>query len=119
GGRTTFLDYARREQRPDAVFCGNDQLAMGIMDAARFELGWMIPEDMSVVGFDDVSEAARPGYRLTTVHQDSVEMGRQAVRLLLARLEEPGRRPVRSEVPSVFIRRGSARLPDSAPNDPA
>ncbi len=110
GGRAAFLDHVRCEERPEAVFCANDQIAMGVMDAARFELRWEFPDDMSVVGFDDVAEAARPGYRLTTMHQDSVEMARQAVRLLLTRLADPDGASVNSEVPSLFMRRASARL---------
>ncbi len=113
GGRAAFLDHATRAERPDAVFCANDQIAMGVMDAARFELGWDIPGDLSVVGFDDVAEAARPGYRLTTVHQDFVEMARQAVRLLLVRLADPSGTPVTTTVPSRLVRRHSARLPET------
>lgn len=109
-GRTALLEYAKRAARPDAVFCANDQIAMGVMDAARFELGWDIPADISVVGFDDVAEASRPGYQLTTMHQDSVEMACQAVRLLLERLAAPAGAPVRSVVTSPLMRRRSARL---------
>lgn len=110
GGRAALLEYAQREEQPDALFCANDQLALGAMDAARFELGWTVPDDLSIVGFDDVAEAARPIYRLTTVHQDSLEMARQAVKLLLTRLADPLGGPITSEVPSIFMSRTSARL---------
>jgi len=55
--------------RPDGVFCANDILAIGFMDGVRRELGLSIPEDLSVVGFDDIAMAAWPSHALTTVRQ--------------------------------------------------
>lgn len=110
GGRNVFLAHAGRGRPPDAVLCANDQIAMGVMDACRFELGRAVPADISVTGFDDVAEAGRPTYELTTVHQASLEMAREAVRLLLARLAEPGAAPRRVVVPAHVVIRGSARL---------
>lgn len=54
---------------PDAVFCANDILAFGFMDAARRELGLSIPKDVSVAGFDGISMAGWPSHALTTVRQ--------------------------------------------------
>lgn len=110
GGRDGFVARLRRDRLPDAVFCANDQIALGVMDACRFDLGLAIPADISVVGFDDVAEAGRPGYRLTTVHQDTVDMARQAVGLLLQRLAAPDLPVMRVEVAARFVVRGSARL---------
>ncbi len=110
GGRDAFLAAMEGRARPDAVYCVSDQLAFGVMDACRFELGWSIPEDLSVTGFDDVAEARRPVYRLTTLHQDVTEMARMAVSLLLRReqdFEAPGRRV---RIPAQLIPRVSARL---------
>lgn len=109
-GRDALRAYAPTAERPDAVLCANDQLAMGAMDACRFDLGWQIPEEVSVVGFDDVSEADRPSYGLTTLHQRSVEMAQEAVRLLLQRLERPSSKPVHTMIKSVLVQRRSARL---------
>ena len=55
--------------RPDGVFCANDILAIGFMDAARREFGLDIPGDLSVVGFDDIAMAHWPSHALTTVRQ--------------------------------------------------
>lgn len=53
----------------DAIFCANDIIALGTLDALRHELGRRVPADISVVGFDDISSAAWPAYDLTTIRQ--------------------------------------------------
>jgi len=68
-----------------AVFAGNDQMALGFMHACS-ELGLSIPGDISVVGFDDIPEAAHFWPPLTTVRQNFAELGRRAISLLLAEL---------------------------------
>ena len=110
GGRDAFLAHVAHADRPEAVFCANDQIALGVMDACRYQLGWKIPQDISVVGFDDIAEAARPGNELTTMHQDFVEMAREAVKLLLLRLGDPSGDVAASLVAARFVSRGSARL---------
>jgi DNA-binding LacI/PurR family transcriptional regulator len=69
-----------------AVVCGNDQMALGLVHAL-VDLGRRVPADVSVVGFDDIPESAHSLPPLTTVHQDFEEVGRRAVRDLVARLE--------------------------------
>lgn len=66
-----------------AVFAGNDQMALGFLHACR-EAGIRTPEDISVVGFDDIPEAAHFAPPLTTVRQDFAEIGRRAMAMLLA-----------------------------------
>jgi LacI family transcriptional regulator len=73
--------------RPTAVFAFNDNIAIGTMRAAR-ELGLRVPEDLSIVGFDDVEHATIVTPRLTTVRQPLAEMGRTAVSLLIRLLEQ-------------------------------
>jgi DNA-binding LacI/PurR family transcriptional regulator len=68
-----------------AVFVGNDQMALGFMHACR-EVGLNVPGDISIVGFDDIPEAAHFAPPLTTIRQNFVEVGRRAVSLLLAEL---------------------------------
>ena len=111
-GRAAFLRHLAASPRPDAVFCANDQIAMGVLDACRHDLRLQVPRDISIIGFDDVAEAGRPSYELTTFFQDPIRMARQAIELLLRRLAEPGGAPIRSVVPASFVRRGSARLGD-------
>jgi DNA-binding LacI/PurR family transcriptional regulator len=108
--RVQAADWLRANQKPDAIFCSSDQLAFGVMDACRFDLGLSVPGDVSVIGFDDVPEAARPVYDLTTVRQDTVAMAHEAVRLLLLRLAQPASPPVHTILACELMRRGSARL---------
>jgi DNA-binding LacI/PurR family transcriptional regulator len=71
--------------RPTALLAASDQLALGVMDAAT-DRGLSLPNDLSVVGFDDIPEAASADPPLTTIRQDHAEKGRMAGRLLIARL---------------------------------
>ncbi|MBI1280086.1 MAG: LacI family DNA-binding transcriptional regulator [Anaerolineaceae bacterium] len=80
----------QREDRPTALLVINDMLAIAVMRAAN-DLGLNIPGDLSVAGFDDIPFANYTIPRLTTVSGKSEESGRDAVRLLLRRFEEPDR----------------------------
>jgi len=71
---------------PTAIFAFNDNLAIGAMQAARAR-GLRVPEDLSIVGFDDVEHATIVSPMLTTVRQPLAEMGRTAVSLLMRLLE--------------------------------
>ena len=75
---------------PTAVFASNDVMAFGAMEAIR-EAGLRIPHDISVLGFDDIPQAAGVAPALTTVRQPLHEMGRQAVQMLLSYIEDPDR----------------------------
>jgi len=90
-----------------AVFASNDQMALGFMHACR-EVGLSIPGDISVVGFDDIPEAAHFFPPLTTVRQNFPEIGRRAISLLLAELR--GETPVEHGqiLPELIIRESSA-----------
>ncbi|WP_160297646.1 LacI family DNA-binding transcriptional regulator [Demequina salsinemoris] len=85
-----FDAYVRLDPRATAVFCANDQMAIGLMHAASVGGRW-VPDDLSVVGFDDIPEAAHTLPPLTTVRQSFREVGTLAVALLTAALE--GREP--------------------------
>jgi len=114
------LDQARaaaremfdRPDRPDAVFVANDHMAFAVMDVLRAELGLRVPEDVSVVGYDDVPPAAWPAYDLTTVRQRANLMVDRTVEILLDQIETPAA-PVREEeIDAPLIVRGSARIPE-------
>jgi LacI family transcriptional regulator, xylobiose transport system transcriptional regulator len=93
GRRLSFEDgldlgaeLLRLPDPPTAVLCGNDLQAFGVFEAAR-RAGVRIPEDLSVVGFDDISHARWTGPALTTVHQPFRELGATAAKLVLALAE--------------------------------
>jgi LacI family transcriptional regulator len=88
---------------PTAIFAANDLSAFGTIEAIR-EHGLRIPEDISVVGFDDVPQASQVYPKLTTVRQPLDQMGREAVTLLLEQLESPaiGKRQVTLETQLVI-----------------
>ena len=113
GGRRAFLDAVATGAEFDAVFCANDRIAMAVVDAARGELGLSVPRDLSVVGFDDVSEARQPAYDLTTVRQHLPEMAQAVVDLLRKRANAPESQPQRILIPGSFVARGTARLADA------
>jgi DNA-binding LacI/PurR family transcriptional regulator len=71
----------RQTKRPDALFFASDVMAFGGLDAAR-ELGLNVPEDVSIVGYDDVPMAALPSYSLTTIRQPVREMAQAAMEIL-------------------------------------
>jgi DNA-binding LacI/PurR family transcriptional regulator len=68
-GRQAARRLLERDQPPDAIFCAADIMALGAMDAARFDLGIKVPEDLSIIGFDDIPVAGWPAYSLTTIRQ--------------------------------------------------
>jgi len=78
---------------PTAIFAGNDEIAVGVVEAAR-ERGVRIPEDLSLVGYDDRPLSSVMSPRLTTIHQPFVEIGDLAVRLVIERVEDRELAPV-------------------------
>jgi DNA-binding LacI/PurR family transcriptional regulator len=93
-----------------AVFVANDQMALGVLRAFR-EAGVDVPTDISVVGFDDIPEAAYFTPPLTTVRQEFSEVGRRSVALLLRRLEGEPPRPLKVVVDADLIVRASTAPP--------
>jgi len=97
---------------PDAVFVANDHMAFAVMDVLRFELGLKIPQDVSVVGYDDVPLASWPAYDLTTVRQRANQMVEQTVSILLDRIENRQGEAQRIAIDGPLTLRGSARIPE-------
>jgi DNA-binding LacI/PurR family transcriptional regulator len=95
--------------RPTAIFAAADTVGVGVLRAAS-DLGIRVPEDLSVVGFDNASVSARPGVELTTVDIELRHMAESTVDLLRERIEQPQRRRrVRRTTPSLVVRRSSGR----------
>jgi LacI family transcriptional regulator len=108
GGVRAMRKLMAQSELPTAIFCANDLMAIGAMDVAR-ELGIRIPEDIAIVGYDDIEVASLVSPALTTVLNPGYDMGKTAGRLLLERLQGkytgPGRHII---VPYRFIQRESA-----------
>lgn len=87
-GYIIFKKIISANQVPDGVFAGNDILALGVMQAIR-ESGLRIPEDIKIVGFDDIIYSQYPEIALTTIVQPKYEMGVLAAKLLLSKIKNP------------------------------
>ena len=91
-----------RQPRPTAVFCANDSMAIGLLAALR-RAGCNVPDDIAVVGFDNVTIADYLNPALTTVHVDACGLGRQAVAMMLGAIEAgPQETPERQVIPAVL-----------------
>lgn len=73
--------------RPSAIFCTSDLIAMGVMDAARKEFNLCVPQELAVVGYDDIEMAAWRAYELTTIHQPIETMIEKTIQILSGMLK--------------------------------
>ena len=107
GGVAAFHRVWEDGLRPTAVLAMSDVMAIGVLWAAR-ELGLRLPEDLSVVGFDDLDVAPHSNPPLTTVHQPIRQKGEEAVRQLLRMISSPdANRPEHKTLETRLIIRGS------------
>jgi DNA-binding LacI/PurR family transcriptional regulator len=114
GGQLAALELiANAANRPDAIFCANDLMALGAIDALRKTAGLRAPDDLIVAGFDDIPAAA--WYDLTTVAQGAANMVDEAVRMITVDEHHPGATGRHVVVPARLVqrltteRRGMAR----------
>jgi LacI family transcriptional regulator len=111
GGLEAALRLLDKPARPTALFCFNDRIAAGAYQAAH-RLGLLIPEDLSIVGFDNqilIADSIDPG--LTTVQLPHADMGRWAMERALALLDEHAR-PSTKRMPCALVERGSVAPPN-------
>ena len=92
--------------RPDAIVVGNDHMAFAVMDTLRHELGLSVPDDVSVIGYDDVPLAGWSSYSLTTIRQPVRRMVEATVDILLKQIEGETA-PSRIRIDGPLIERGS------------
>lgn len=97
--------------RPEAIFVANDHMAVAVMDVARYEFGLAIPDDLSIVGYDDVGPARWTSYGITSVTQPIREMVEATVDILMDQIASGEIETQHRVVPSELIVRTSARLP--------
>lgn len=101
------LDLFRLGDGADAIFAANDVGAFGIIDALRHELNLRVPEDVMVVGFDDIQQAHWKSYNLTTVKVDIDQRVQALVRLILRRLKNPHVPPMEETIATRLVVRGT------------
>lgn len=101
---------SKLDPRATAVLCANDQAAFGLMHSLA-DAGRKVPDDVSVVGFDDTPEARHSMPPLTTVHQDFERVGQLAVTMLVEKLDGAEHRATTPLVPWLVERQSTAALP--------
>ena len=106
-----------KSDHPDAVFVANDHMAIGVMDVLRLEVGLRIPDDVSIIGYDDVSAAEWFAYSLTTVRQPATQMVEETVSILMDQIENKAKNPRRIAIDGPLIVRGSAKIPEGWKNE--
>ena len=94
--------------RPDAVFCATDRLALGVIEAAR-ALRLAIPQEVSVIGFNNVPAAARRTYQLTTLDYPVAQIVSEIMSTLELRITNPELPPIRKRIPVGLIVRATTR----------
>ena len=110
-GRAAMHDLAARSAGvPDAVICANDMMAIGAMDAVRYDLGLRVPDAVSIVGFDGLAQAYWASFDLVTIRQPITAMVEAAIDMLMARVENPGLGTEKRMFSGELVLGGSARM---------
>jgi DNA-binding LacI/PurR family transcriptional regulator len=97
-------------QKPDAIFVGNDHMAFAVLETLKGEIGVRVPDDVSVIGFDDVEMSAWKTFNLTTLRQPVNRMVAATVSMIINMINRR-ETSIRVEIESQLMIRGSARIP--------
>ncbi|HVF91445.1 MAG TPA: LacI family DNA-binding transcriptional regulator [Blastocatellia bacterium] len=106
GGRKAAREILKSKPRPTAILAANDMMALGVMRECQ-AAGLRIPQDMSLIGFDDIAFAALADPPLTTISLPRTELGRKAVEALMMTIERPNHPGIEIHIPTHLITRGS------------
>ncbi|AUV88774.1 substrate-binding domain-containing protein [Vibrio campbellii] len=109
GGYQAFKKIVERGPLPSSIFVSNDMMAMGVINAAN-ELGIQIPEQLSIIGYDDIHIAKFMSPSLTTIHQPKYRLGQAAVETLLRKLDEKSDEAQVVQLEPTLVERNSVRL---------
>lgn len=107
GGLTAMQALLGLAEPPQAVFVSNDAMAVGVY-LALYQAGLSVPQDMAVVGYDDIELAGFMTPPLTTIHQPKDELGELAIDVLIHRMAQPGQKQQRVQLTPELVVRGSA-----------
>ena len=106
GGFSAMQKLLALPERPQAVFVGNDAMAVGAYQSL-YQAGLRIPQDMALVGYDDIELARYMTPPLTTIHQPKDELGELAIDVLIHRMADPGQKQQRVQLTPELVVRGS------------
>ncbi|WP_430489566.1 LacI family DNA-binding transcriptional regulator [Salmonella enterica] len=95
--------------RPDALFCANDMIALGAIDAAKRYFDLALPEQLQIIGFDDISQAGWLNYQLSTIKQDVDAIVESAVSLLIKRIDDVEYQTSTIIVPVKLVQRNTSK----------
>lgn len=109
GGYQAFKKMVERGPLPSSIFVSNDMMAMGVINAAN-ELGIQIPEQLSIIGYDDIHIAKFMSPSLTTIHQPKYRLGQAAVETLICKLDEKSDEAQVVQLEPTLVERNSVRL---------
>jgi DNA-binding LacI/PurR family transcriptional regulator len=110
GGRRAASEMLQEKDVPTAVVVANDLMALGAMQEFK-SAGLQVPQDISVVGFDDIAFAALAEPPLTTVCSPRIEIGRRAVEALMSTIDHPHQQGIEVRIPTYLLKRSSTAPP--------
>ncbi|EHY9857214.1 substrate-binding domain-containing protein [Vibrio parahaemolyticus] len=109
GGYQAFKKMAERGTLPSSIFVSNDMMAMGMINAAN-ELSIKVPDDLSIIGYDDIHIAKFMSPSLTTIHQPKYRLGQAAVETLVRRLDDKSNEAQVVQLEPTLVVRNSVKL---------
>lgn len=107
-GYDSATEMIKHGSLPTAIFCANDSVALGVMRAFD-DNNISIPDDISIIGFDNIDMAAYVKPALTTISIPTMELGRLAVKMLLDKIETSRKYPIKLNIPFEFVVRESCK----------
>ncbi len=112
GGRLAASQILAEKDLPTAVVVANDLMALGAMQEFK-AAGLRVPQDISIIGFDDISFSSLSEPALTTVNSPRVEIGRRAVEALMLTVDKPNQQGIEIRIPTSLLKRDSTAPPRS------
>ncbi len=108
GGYKAVKEYLKKQKSITALFCANDLTAIGAIKAIK-EMGYKVPEDISIISIDDIDTAQYVSPMLTTIHVPMEELGKMTAKILIDRIENGKSLPLKIELPFYIANRESCK----------
>jgi DNA-binding LacI/PurR family transcriptional regulator len=91
------------------VFCATDIIAISLIDLIKYEFGLAIPQDIQIIGFDNIPQAGWRSYQLSSFKQDYKRLAREAVKIVVHQIQEQDTTLVKLMIPTQLIERNSIK----------